>query len=115
MIWLKRKSSTPEATERLGHGHREHPLLRGLREQLARRDALLLPLLVVRDDLLGEEPPHGLAEVLVLGLEDRALHDLRTLVEGVRPTGLMFWFSRNRLSGSHLSFSSTSRSYLSSP
>ena len=77
-----------EPAERLGHAHREHALLRGLREQLARHEALGLPLLVVRDDLLGEESPYGFAVVLVLGFEDRALHGSRTLLEYVKQLDL---------------------------
>ncbi len=80
-----------EAAERLGHSHREHALVRRLREQLTRDEAVLLPLLVVGDDLLREEAPHGLAIVLVLGLEDGSLHDRHTVRVGltkVRPTDL---------------------------
>ncbi|GGY37687.1 hypothetical protein GCM10010342_26140 [Streptomyces anulatus] len=41
---------------------------------LAGDDAVLLPLLVVREDLLGQEGPDGLAEGVVLLGEDLPLH-----------------------------------------
>src|SRR5581483_1948629 len=49
----------------------------GLGEQLTRNDPLPLPLQVVRSDLLGHEAPRRLAEVRVLGLEQRAAHRYR--------------------------------------
>lgn len=41
---------------------------------LAGDDAVLLPLLVVREDLLGQEGPDGLAERVVFLGEDLPLH-----------------------------------------
>ena len=62
----------PGAAVLLGDVEAEQPRLARLEPQLARHDAVLLPLVVVGDDLLLEEGPRGLAEVLVLGLEEVA-------------------------------------------
>ena len=43
----------------LGHGHAEEPERAGLREHLAVDDAGRLPLVVVGDELVGDERPHG--------------------------------------------------------
>ena len=51
----------------LGHGHAQKPLRARLAPQLARHDAVLLPLHVKGRDFLLEEPPAGVAEHLVFG------------------------------------------------
>ena len=62
------------AAEVLGHGHAEEALRTRLGEEVAVDDPRSLPLVVVRDELLGDEPPHRVAEQLVLVVEQRALH-----------------------------------------
>ena len=57
----------------------EQPLRAGLRPDLAVDDPVLLPLVVVGDDLLVEERADGVAEGLVLLVEDLARH--RSLLE----------------------------------
>ena len=84
MIWLKRKSSTPEPPCSSGDGHRQQALAR---PPSRRPRAATIPsrshCLVVRDDLLGDEAAHALAVVLVLGLEDVAAHGSSGFVAGL--------------------------------
>lgn len=58
----------------LGHGQAQQALAARGPPGLAADDAVLLPLLVVRQHLLVQEGAHGLAERLVVGVEDAALH-----------------------------------------
>lgn len=58
----------------LGDGEAEQPGASGGQPGVAGDDAVLLPLLVVREHLLGQEGPDGLAERVVLLGEDLALH-----------------------------------------
>src|SRR3546814_567142 len=60
------------AAELLGDVEAEQTGLASLEPQVARHDAVLLPLVVVRGDLLLEEGACALAEGFVLGVEDLA-------------------------------------------
>ncbi len=62
----------PAAAVLLGDRHPEEPVLPGREVQLTRGDAGCLPLQVVRCRLLGHERGEGLAERLVVVVEDRA-------------------------------------------
>ena len=57
----------------LGHGHAEEALLARLQPHAAVDDLVLLPLLVEGRDVALEERAVGLAEQVVLGLEERAV------------------------------------------
>ncbi len=57
----------------LGHRHAEKALLAGLQPDAAVDDLLLLPLLVMRRHVPIEERAIGLAEQIVLGLEEGAV------------------------------------------
>src|SRR5690606_11042661 len=64
----------PAAAELLGDHEAEQSELAGAQPQLARHDAVGLPLRVVRHDLLLQEGAHRVAEGVALGLEQGALH-----------------------------------------
>src|SRR5271165_2504384 len=78
----------------LRHRHAQKALLAGLQPHPAVDDLVLLPLLVVWRDVAFEEGPVGLAEQLVLGLEERALvhdgfaHGMTSGVRGTLPTNV---------------------------
>ena len=64
----------------LGHRHAEKALLAGLQPDPAVDDLVLFPLLVVRRDVPIQKRPVGLAEQIVLGLEQGAF-----VVDDTRP------------------------------
>ena len=68
----------------LGHGHAEEPGGAGGGEQLARHDARLVPLEVVRRDLPLDERPEALAEQVVVLGELRAAHGAEVTSATVR-------------------------------
>ena len=73
----------PRAAVLRGHRHRQEPLLGGLREEFARHDPIMLPLLVVGCHLRRQKSAHRLAIGAVLALEDRPPHRLfASLLEG---------------------------------
>ncbi len=65
----------PAAAVLLRHRHAQEALLAGLDPHAAVDDVLLFPLRVMRRDVLLEELLVRAAEQIVLGLEQRALHD----------------------------------------
>ena len=70
----------------LGHGHAEEPVVAGAREQRSVDDPGVLPLLVVGDELLGDERPDAVAEQLVLVVEERPAHATHPRLDPMTPT-----------------------------
>jgi hypothetical protein len=82
--------------------HPEEPELRELRHQLAREDALLEPLADLGQHALAYEPAHGVADRLLLVLEER--------VEGQEIQGVEGRELRRRRRHQHILFSLISQS-----
>ena len=71
---LYRKSGDATAAVLLGHGHAEEPVLAGPGEQVMGHGTVALPLLMVGRDLDVEPAAHAGPELLVLVVEEIALH-----------------------------------------
>ncbi len=87
----------PRPAEILRHPEAEHPDLAGLLPHLTGDDAVLLPPVVVRHDLPGQELAHGLPEEIVLLLEEVSLHGLPPL--GSPQTRIRFCFLEVQVAG----------------